>query len=302
MSSTPPPYETVHKYEKRPLDSPKDEASPRPPARISRLKIAFVLVLVYLDVLVLAQHFNIFSFLLDDVPLEKQNTLRHEWRREQDAHAREVAVWNHERATHVREMHAWQHELVALQDRREQWMREAEAERAQWAAERRSEELRKKEVERMRQGVHWSEAWGNQRCSAYGARAYNARLLDIPEELGWYEVCADMPNRFHGRWVDRPARCQRDRNGVWATWYIDFEEPRCITYWDTLRDLGCSSAQSGKRRYEARLMNLTHRDDWDAMCSTTPATINGIHFDHPTACEDRAGATGVWDVPDDTCF
>ena len=192
------------------MDDGKDEASPRPPLRASRLKIASILLLLYFVVLALAQYTSLFSFILDDDSLEKRDMLRHEWRLERDAHAREEARWNHDRAVHLREMHAWKHELETLQEKRDQWIREVETERAQWAFEHRKEELRRKEIERKRQGVHWSEAWGNQRCSAYGTRSYNAHLLDIPDDLNWYEVCTDLPNKIHGRWVDKPAMCQRD--------------------------------------------------------------------------------------------
>ena len=163
-----------------------------------------------LVVLALAQYTSLFSFILDDDSLETRNMLRHEWRLEQDAHAREEARWNHDRAVHLREMHAWKHELETLQEKRDQWIREVETERAQWAFEHRKEELRRKEIERKRQGVHWSEAWGSNNCAAYGTRSYNAHLLDIPAELNWYEVCADMPKKFHGLWVDKPANCQHD--------------------------------------------------------------------------------------------
>ena len=59
--------------------------------------------------------------------------------------------------------------------------------------------------------MHWSEPWhsGGGTCRAYGTRAYSAHLLDIPEGLDWYEVCSDMPIKFHGRWVDKPDWCQR---------------------------------------------------------------------------------------------
>ena len=35
------------------------------------------------------------------------------------------------------------------------------------------------------------------------------------------------------------------------------------------------------------MKNLHHGDDWDTMCETTPATVHGIDFEHPTVCEDR---------------
>jgi hypothetical protein len=36
---------------------------------------------------------------------------------------------------------------------------------------------------------------------------------------------------------------------------------------------------------ESRLWNLQSGDDWSDMCSTTPATFRGLHFDSPEICE-----------------
>lgn len=179
-----------------------------------------LLTFVYLAALLAAQNFGLVPLLTDDIPLEEKNAIRRDWRREQEAHEREEAKWNTERAAHLRDMRTWQNELETLHRKRDQWMRDVEAERAQWAVERREEELHRKEIERKRQGVHWSEVWGNKNCAASGTRSYNAHFLDIPAELDskWYEVCMDMPNKFHGRWVDKPANCQRDVS-LWGCIY-----------------------------------------------------------------------------------
>ncbi|PIL37312.1 hypothetical protein GSI_01005 [Ganoderma sinense ZZ0214-1] len=243
-SQTPPPAygSTVHEYhiyEHTPLNGTVTRKAARPRRSICAClaRTVVLLTFIYLAALLAAQNFSLIPLLTDDIPLEEKNAVRREWRREQQAHEHEVAKWNGERAAHLRDMRAWQNELEALHRKRDQWMRDVEAERTQWAAEHREEELHRKEIERKRQGVHWSAAWGSNSCVAYGTRSYNAYLLDIPAELNWYEVCADMPNKFHGLWVDKPATCQRDRNGVWATWFVDFDEPQCVTYWDTLHDL-----------------------------------------------------------------
>ncbi|KAI1796211.1 hypothetical protein LXA43DRAFT_1090293 [Ganoderma leucocontextum] len=306
MNSPPPAYGTTvhehHIYEHTPLNGTRKTTRPRRSICACLARTFVLLTFVYLAALLAAQNFGLVPLLTDDIPLEEKNAVRREWRREQQAHGREEAKWDNERAAHLRDMRTWQHELEALYRKREQWMRDVEAERAQWAAERLEEDLHRKEIERKRQGVHWSEARGDGNCAAYGTRSYSAHLLDIPGDLNWYEVCADMPNKFHGRWVDKPADCQSNLSGVWATWFVDFGEPQCVTYWGRLRDLGCSPGQSGKRRLEARLMNLRRGDDWDAMCRTTPANIKGLHLNHPTVCENRDGRTGIWDVPDETCF
>jgi len=43
------------------------------------------------------------------------------------------------------------------------------------------------------------------------------------------------------------------------------------------------------QRYDARLENLRDKDNWEEMCSTTPADFAWHHFDHPDSCEDRVG-------------
>ncbi|TBU58422.1 hypothetical protein BD310DRAFT_927276 [Dichomitus squalens] len=241
---------------------------------------------------------------LDDIRKRQE-----EWRRESSA---ERERWVRDRETEVDEWtREWEakkaaaldrYKKMAGLDRRRQAERDAfDKEKAGWALERKEEERHKKEVEWKRRGAHWSEPWGSGGCVAYGTRAYNADLLDLPKDVNWLEACSDMPIKFHGQWVDQPYKCENKGKKTWATWHIDFSEPQCVTYWDTLKDMGCSPGQSGMKRLEARLMNLRYEEDWDVMCSTTPANISGFYFHHPTACEDRDGRVGMWDVPDAGC-
>lgn len=59
-----------------------------------------------------------------------------------------------------------------------------------------------------------------------------------------------------------------------------------------------------QQRYEATLRNLHHGDDWDKMCQTTPAVVNGIYFDHPTVCQDRVCVSDllVYDITSQTDY
>ncbi|KAJ3518807.1 hypothetical protein NM688_g9388 [Phlebia brevispora] len=71
-------------------------------------------------------------------------------------------------------------------------------------------------------------------------------------------------------------------------------------------DKGCISGGStyGMHRVESRLWNLRRGDDWQWMCGTTPATINGIEFTNPTRCENRGifyGMVGMFEYPDPAC-
>jgi hypothetical protein len=45
-----------------------------------------------------------------------------------------------------------------------------------------------------------------------------------------------------------------------------------------------------EQRYEARLENLRHVDDWEEMCSTTPAAFAFHRFAHPDSCTNRVSA------------
>ncbi|EJF62421.1 hypothetical protein DICSQDRAFT_169461 [Dichomitus squalens LYAD-421 SS1] len=260
---------------------------------------------------------------------------RERWEVEKARHQYEVdrerETRQHEREEHERDKEQWerdqregrealendkaewhrqqQEEHETLEREKEGWARQQREEREAfdrekegWARERWEEEKHRKDVEWRRRGAFWSEPWAaTWQCSGYGTRPYAAHLWDLPGDVDWHEACMDMPIKINGQWMDGPANCQRDKRHIWGTWYVNFGEPQCVPYWDPIRYMGCSPGRSGMRRYEARLMNLRHGDDWDLMCRTTPADISGIHFDHPDSCEDKNGRTGVWDVPDGWC-
>ncbi|RPD66992.1 hypothetical protein L226DRAFT_529387 [Lentinus tigrinus ALCF2SS1-7] len=213
------------------------------------------------------------------------NQEREAWKQEVEAERRDWWV----KESHERDK--WRRQEAAD---REKWARDEE----EWTRRREEEEQYRKEVEHRRQGVWWSEPWKNKGCYSSGIQAYSAHLFDIPDDLNWLDVCMDMPIQIEGRWFDKPDKCERDETHVWGTWMIG--EPGCALYWDRIHYMGCSAGQSGMKRYRARLMNLHKGDDWDKMCSTTPANILGVHYDRPTVCIDE-GRTGIWDYPDSSC-
>ncbi|KAF8595760.1 hypothetical protein BDV93DRAFT_456119, partial [Ceratobasidium sp. AG-I] len=43
------------------------------------------------------------------------------------------------------------------------------------------------------------------------------------------------------------------------------------------------------QRMSARLHGLSLKDSWNGVCGSTPATFNGIRYDHPTYCNDKVG-------------
>ena len=62
--------------------------------------------------------------------------------------------------------------------------------------------------------------------------------------------------------------------------------PAVAANWGDFRDDGTHKLDDGRyaRIYQAVLWNIPHGHDWIDACSRQPANINGIHFDHPTAC------------------
>ncbi|KAM5535519.1 hypothetical protein V8D89_010856 [Ganoderma adspersum] len=273
-----------------------------PPRRstsgISVINILSVIAAV-LFAIVLAQNTGLWPTLADDVPASKKAALRERWRLEKQMWVVEKGQWAVEQAKHQEKVAMWERERHAREEEREAF----ELEKVEWARQRREEEKHRKEIEWRRRGAHWSEPWpGSSQCHGYGRRPYSANLLNLPEGVNYVEACMDMPIEINGRWMDGPDKCEQDKHNIWGTWFVNFGESQCVTYWDAFYDKGCSPGQTGMRKYEAQLMNLRHGDNWDLMCSTTPAAIRGVHFDSPLICEDnKRGRTGIWDVPDRTC-
>ncbi|OJT15469.1 hypothetical protein TRAPUB_7340 [Trametes pubescens] len=219
----------------------------------------------------------------------KRQEVRDEWKEEGEAEER--------KRQEVRD--AWKEEGEA-EERKRQEVRDA------FERERADEERHRLEVVRRSQGVYWTEPHEDWRCHAYGTRIYTSYLRDIPDDLNWREVCDNMPPVvIHGREVSKPSKCERDNKGeVTGVWYIDFDEPSCQPYWGDIADKGCISGQTGFQRLEARLDGMSKGADWNMMCTTTAATIHGVHFKHPTTCEDRGkwGMVGIWHFPNVNCL
>ncbi|KAI0775946.1 hypothetical protein BD413DRAFT_602474 [Trametes elegans] len=189
------------------------------------------------------------------------------------------------------------------------WARERDAHRAElaeWQREREEVAAHRREVVRRSQGVYWTEPHADAHCHAWGTRAHYAQLRDVPTDLNWLEVCDNMPPvNIHGHNLSKPDRCERRGNDdILGVWYVDFHEPGCAPYWDSLSDKGCTPGNDGFRRYESRLEGIGRGEDWERMCATAPATIGGVHYAQPTSCENRGwlgGMVGVWDHLDRSC-
>ncbi|PPQ76666.1 hypothetical protein CVT26_013959 [Gymnopilus dilepis] len=186
----------------------------------------------------------------------------------------------------------------------------------------------------------WENLKAGEHCLRYATREYTARLqvqvsddsfpeLPEPQAQDMLKLCRETPVRIHGRerWT---SFCQDlgFGRGVWGFWVVDFEEPDCETTWGEFRDLvsmpisfvavvpsnifaqGCtpsltdeSQDQTVVRRFSSHLENLQTGSNWQIMCTTTPADIEGHHFSTPLDCYRlaRLGTYGVWDVADSSC-
>ncbi|KAL1943032.1 hypothetical protein VTO73DRAFT_4703 [Trametes versicolor] len=270
----PPSYESIQQPNAiTPLTTRKDK-----PRTTGKFKVFYVSLAVIVLALFLAQNLGLVRCPLDDVPAEEKAKLRRQWKRD-------LTKWTRERDRYVAEQRTW------------------EQERATRRAEREEEEKHRLEVVRRSQGVYWTEPRA-ERCHSYGTRIYSANLRDIPGDLNWLEVCENMPPvTIHGREISKPSKCEWNGGDVVGTWYIDFDEPSCKPYWNDFTDLGCNVGNTGFQRFGARLDGMSNGADWNLMCSTTAATIRGVHFDQPTTCEDRGrwGEVGLWDVPNPGC-
>ncbi|KAI9056516.1 hypothetical protein FKP32DRAFT_1585790 [Trametes sanguinea] len=239
--------------------------------------------------MLLAQNLGLVRCPLNDVPAAEKAKLRAQWRVEAAEHQREADAW-------ARDTREWAEERKAH-----------DAEMEEWRKQREEEEIHRLEVLRRSQGVYWTEPSGDAHCHAYGTRTYIAYLRDIPGDLNWREVCDYMPPVvIHGRALSKPDKCERNERGqVIGVWYVDFDEPACRPYWGQIASEGCSPGQPGIERFEGRLLGIGSGEGWSTMCTTTPATIRGLHYDHPSSCEDRGlfgGMVGIWDYPNARCY
>ncbi|KAI0375813.1 hypothetical protein BV20DRAFT_933182, partial [Pilatotrama ljubarskyi] len=169
----------------------------------------------------------------------------------------------------------------------------------------------------------WTELERSTKCHSYNTRAYTAVLKDIPARLSWLEVCSGMFVTIHGRHgpINQPSSCERKDHGtVVSTWLVNFNEPKCVPYWDGISNKGCAPGKPGMGRVQGRLWGLRSGDDWGRTCARTPATFNGTYLEHPTSCENKvcalirslhsvmfirtqviSGTTGLWDYSDEAC-
>ncbi|KAJ7207739.1 hypothetical protein C8J57DRAFT_1319649 [Mycena rebaudengoi] len=234
-----------------------------------------------------------------DKEIKGHETARAEWEAEHQAIRR---AWVAEVAAHETVRAEWKAEHAALVTMRERLVHDKEA----WEAEKRADEQRKeKEQERLRASFYWEDLRAEQRCLRYGARRYSARVANVPREYDPVQACKETAVEIHGVEILSPTQCEdKGCGGVFGHWTVDYLEPTCKPHFDDFNDKGCTSPGSGRRHIESRLWNLQSGDDWSDMCSTTPATFRGLHFDSPEICENWGirGVWGYWNIEDPACL
>ncbi|KAK0432187.1 hypothetical protein EV421DRAFT_2040824 [Armillaria borealis] len=156
-------------------------------------------------------------------------------------------------------------------------------------------------------GLTWTELTPSNRCLRYSTREYSALLRGVSNDEDSLKWCKEKEITIHGMKFKKPAHytINVDKSGttrVYGHWIVGSNEPRCMTTWEDFR--ACAAKGSKYRRIEAQMGN--HQplwDDWQMMCSTTPADYEGHHFDRPDSCERSffGSVTGVWLLKDDSC-
>ncbi|KAH6897778.1 hypothetical protein BKA70DRAFT_1315721 [Coprinopsis sp. MPI-PUGE-AT-0042] len=248
-----------------------------------------------------------------------RDRIRSDWEKEYQHHQARidrmegiVAKWADEVEAHGAARLAMQTERAGWEVERKKWEKEHEEREKVLLAERklelekkrREEEREKEEEDKAKAGIKWAEPQPDPRCLRYGTRKWTAKLDNVPAGYNAILLCQQTKALIHGRWV-LPDNCEN--KGAWAgtigTWYVDFDEAACNTFWTPTRDKGCTAEGSGKRRIEAQIENLRPGDDWMAMCSSTPAEFHGLKFDGPHSCNDwgKWGYWGLWFIEDGDC-
>ncbi|CAE6487145.1 unnamed protein product [Rhizoctonia solani] len=169
-----------------------------------------------------------------------------------------------------------------------------------------------------------AQLWGaasSEGCVAYGYREVRAPLWFVPEGADPLTVCVRTPASIKGIGYKTPLGCvdEGPKKGVVGMWYVPTNETRCMPQWNVFEDeVGVVGSRMveytnsimlkgcmlyGRRRKFARLMGLKSNDDWNGVCESTSATIDGKHYDGPSYCEDKGirGIYGVFDIVDKRC-
>ncbi|KAL0954983.1 hypothetical protein HGRIS_003912 [Hohenbuehelia grisea] len=245
--------------------------------------------------------------------LAEHDAIRKEWRLESDSHHRVMAA---ERKQADEERRSWDFERKARIEERAQ-------EEDTWRQH--MEELKKGEAdERARLQIKFADPQPND-CKSYGVREYSAELLNIPDHYDGLHACSLTSVVINGVTMESPAWCESTWTGsIIGHWDVQ-NEAACRPFFNWFKDKGCAGWGSRTRvsllaigpnlecslntmpwypqRYEAYLDNI-YSGNWEQMCTSTPATINGVHFDRPNTCAnwgERHDIWGIWFLDDPNC-
>jgi hypothetical protein len=154
---------------------------------------------------------------------------------------------------------------------------------------------------------HWGSFKDNG-CVSSGGRtyeSYSAVLWGIPFGASWEAACRRMPATVHGVHFAHPTECT-NAHGVneWGIFYVPAKCNKPATtarqHWGSFKYNGCVwRGKQAYATYASVLWGIPRGASWEAACMAMPATINGTHFSHPTACKNAGGVNewGLFYVP-----
>jgi len=264
---------------------------------IHRLIIALLIAGIVMQASLYYQHIAQFP-----PTAAERDIIRRAWELERSDHQQMLDAWERQLRDHdaeaARMRQKWDSERREHQQEQQRWERE----RKEWERKRKEEEERndwRKDMAVLgnKLGLYWGPVF-SRHCVAFGKREYVARLGFEPRE-----ACQSMPIEIGGRAVDSPQICQEAEwnEDLIAHWYVDGDQS-CMPHWGRVYDKGCVAP--GLHRWEARLWGLHHGENWENMCSTTPAEISGIYFGGATYCQNRGifyGMVGMFHGVDLSC-
>lgn len=196
--------------------------------------------------------------------------------------------WEVERQNHTNEV--------------EKWYKDRDARRTREAKE--VERFKKEEQDLIDRK---QEMIANYNHTEHELVAKKRKMIDdyTLEEECWLEKMSNYKNKEKDliRRQEEMEDIYRNREQAWRQKITRFEEEwqrmvdeenrkreRARLYWDDINgDEHCLS--NGRKKYTARLANLTPSLDAMEACKSTPITLNGVTYDHPIICENTVRST-----------
>jgi len=220
---------------------------------------------------------------LDLLTQEEQEQRQRNWEQEQESHLRTIEE-------HERLLAQYLADEARAREKIDQHKREYH-ERLEW-----------ENRERVRLRLYWKDFDPVGQCLGVGKRIHSARLENYDQSIDGVLACRETLAVINGVEYPRPMRCEDRGSEIRGYWMVTNDEV-CASYWEYFREKGCSNPGSGHRRYESHLGGVRPSDNPEAMCFSTPATIQGKHYDGPMSCPDwgQWGWWGIWDIPDENC-